>query len=127
MSSVVQGEDSCPDCGHGWDLHPWSIRISVCAHCIAEEDYAERDEADMCRRLAPGTEHRRANHWSTAKIERPVLRASRVVVTDDRGNFRRRIRAESPVTDIETLLARTEQDLRVLSAKEFDARYQRRG
>jgi len=112
----------CPVCGHDWDLHPGAILIRVCAYCIAEEDHDERDESDMCRDHAPGTEDRRASHWLTASIERPLFRAPRVVVSDDRNLYRRRIRSV-PSSQVEEVLARVQDDLQALRADDFDVKY----
>lgn len=112
----------CPVCGHDSDLHPGAILIRVCAYCIAEEDHDERDESDMCRDPAPGTEDRRASHWLAARIERPLFRAPRVVVSDDRNLYRRKIRPDRN-RQIDEVLARVQDDLQEFNADDFDAKY----
>ena len=96
--------------------------LRVCAYCIAEEDYDERDEFDMCRHQAPGTEDSRASHWLTASIERPAFRAPRVVVNDDHSLYRRKIRPDRSLR-IQEVLARVQDDLQALTVSEFDKRY----
>lgn len=116
--------DTCPECGHAWDLHPGtSLWLIACGECIYEEDHDLRDEAAMCSRVQPAEEHRPAGQTLVTRYKRRPLRGDRVVVQDRTGS-RWLLRPPGATREsVEGLLAQVREDLAAMPIAQFREKY----
>lgn len=97
--------------------------LNTCAACIYEEDHDLRDEAAMCARVSPASEHVPAAQALDAHYKRRRFRGDRVSVEDRAGG---RWLLRPPATaggSVEHLLNQVQEDLASLPLNRFLEKY----
>lgn len=98
--------------------------MTVCGACIAEEDYDERDESEMCSLVPPLDEQRPCGLTLVARHKRRRFRGDRILLEDAQGFRWAVLRAANTAPDaLATLLAEVNDDLACMPVLPFYEKY----